>query len=64
MLEDDKYTVNDLISNALEQKPVEFENTFNSLVLDKLTAAVETRKQEIATSMFNNTLEVETQEEE
>ena len=63
MPDNDKYELTDLISTALDQKPTEFADTFNSLVLDRLRDAVETRKQEIATSMFNH-VEVETPEEE
>ena len=54
MSEDDKYNVNDLISSARDQKPTEFEDAFNSLIVDRLRSAVDTRKQEIATSMFNS----------
>lgn len=64
MSEDDKYTVNDLISNALQQKPVEFEQTFNSLALDRIRTAIEGRKQEIGASMFNNNFEVSSGESE
>ena len=62
MSEDDKYNVNDLISSARDQRPTEFEDAFNSLIVDKLRSAIDTRKQEIATSMFNN--EVDQTEEE
>jgi len=54
-MDDNKYSVADLISNAFDQKPIEFENNFNSLMVDRLRSAVETKKQEIATSMFNTT---------
>jgi len=54
-MDDNKYSVTDLISNAFDQKPIEFENTFSSLMVDRLRSAVETKKQEIATSMFNTT---------
>ena len=64
MDENNKYTVDDLIASAIEQKPTEFEDTFNSLVLDRVQSAVEAKKQEIATSMFNNSIEVEAPEEE
>ena len=64
MSEENKYSVEDLIASALDQKPNEFEDTFNSLVLDRIQSAVEARKQEIASSMFTNSIEVETPEEE
>lgn len=63
MSDSDKYTVQDLISNAADQQPIEFENAFNSLVVDRIRSAVENRKQEIATSMFNSA-EVREPEEE
>ena len=52
MIENDKYDVTDLIINAVEQKPDEFGNAFNSLMMDRLASAVENRKQEIASVMF------------
>jgi len=63
MTDDNKYNVTDLISNAFDQKPTEFENTFSSLMVDRLKTAVENRKQEIASSMFNSN-EAEGSEEE
>ena len=49
----DKYNVTDLIIHAADQKPSEFEATFDSLLKDRLVSAVENRKQEIAQAMFN-----------
>ena len=54
MLEDDKYDVRDLIIHAAEQRPSEFEATFDSLLKDRLVSAVENRKQEVAQAMFNS----------
>lgn len=48
----DNYTTTDLIDFALTQKPLEFENAFNSLIADKLTAAVDMKKIEVAQSIF------------
>ena len=62
MLEDDKYDVTDLIIHAADQRPSEFEATFDSLLKDRLIAAVENRKQEVAQAMFN-TPSAETPEE-
>lgn len=53
MTDENKYDVTDLISNAFDQKPTEFENTFGSLMVDRLRSAVEAKKQEVAASMFN-----------
>lgn len=49
-----QYSVQDLISTAFDQKPVDFENAFSSLIVDRLAAAVETRKIEVAQSMFGD----------
>ncbi len=62
MLEDDKYDVRDLISHAADQRPSEFEATFDSLMKDRLIAAVENRKQEKAQSMFNTPVADESEE--
>lgn len=62
MLEDDKYDVTDLIVHAADQKPSEFESTFDSLLKDRLLAAVQNRKEEIAQSMFNHAVAGESEE--
>ena len=62
MLEDDKYDVTDLIIHAAEQRPSEFESTFDSLIKDKLMSAVENRKQEIAQAMFSTPVADESEE--
>lgn len=49
-----QYSVQDLISTAFDQKPVDFENAFSSLIVDRLAAAVETRKIEVAQAMFGD----------
>jgi hypothetical protein len=51
---DTQHTIQDLISTAYEQKPVEFQDTFNDLMLDRLAAAVDTKKLEVATTMFGD----------
>lgn len=47
------YTTTDLIDYALTQKPVEFEQAFHSLIADKLTAAVDMKKIEVAQSIYS-----------
>ena len=46
------YTASDLVNFALTQKPVDFEDAFSSLIADKLTAAVDMKKIEVAQSIF------------
>lgn len=52
MEHNDKYTIHDLVVSALDQKPDEFAQGFDSLLVDRLRAAVDNRKQEIAQNMF------------
>ena len=60
----DDVTVQDLISLSYEQKPIEFQNAFNSLMSDKITAAINDKKIEVAQSMYNDHEEVEEIEDE
>lgn len=45
----------DLIRAATEEKPGDFESSFNSIMLDKLRDAVRERKIEVAKNMYNYT---------
>lgn len=62
----DKYSVSDLINHSINKQPVEFEQVFSSLIGDRLAAAVENKKLEVAQSMFNpqDNSEVEDQPEQ
>jgi hypothetical protein len=52
-MSDNKYSVEDLVAAATQETPVEFENIFNDLIVDRLQNAVENRKAEMAQTMFN-----------
>lgn len=52
-MEDNKYNISDLVISAIEKKPVEFEDAFNNIIVDRISDAVENRKMEIAQTMFN-----------
>ena len=52
MEEDNKYTLNDLITTGAEQKPLEFNQAFDQLMVDRLQSAIENKKIELAQSMF------------
>jgi hypothetical protein len=54
---DNKYTLNDLVTTSAEQKPLEFNQVFDQLMVDRLQSAVENKKMEIAQSMFRTTEE-------
>jgi hypothetical protein len=63
MSEDNKYGIEDLISAAVEQKPSNFEAAFNDIVIDRIRAAVENKKIEVAQQLYNYEPEVENDDE-
>lgn len=56
---ENEVTVQDLISLSYEQKPIDFEQAFGALITDRLAQAVETKKVEVAQSMFGGRLGAE-----
>lgn len=46
-------TVNDLIHSAAQQNAVDFRSAFDAMMLDKVAAAVQAKKQEIAQTYFD-----------
>ena len=67
-----EYTVADMIGSVLEKQPDQFKSTINDLMVDKITAALEIKKQEVAKGYFDtseegsedSTTELETETEE
>jgi hypothetical protein len=57
MEQNDKYTLNDLVKFSADQKPIDFRQAFDSLIVDKIQAAVDNKKLEIAQNMFNSASE-------
>lgn len=60
-----EYDIQDLVINAIEQKPLDFETAFNDLILNKIQTAVQNKKIEIAQQMYGyeaDNQEVETEE--
>ena len=49
---DNQSLLNDIIVNSIQEKPLEVQNAFNDLMTNKLSDAIETRKQEIAAGVF------------
>jgi len=47
-------TVSDLVGHAAEGQPEQFRSTFDQLIMDKIGAALEVKKQEVAASYFNS----------
>ena len=52
MTEDNKYGIEDLISNAVDLKPLEFADAFNNLILDKLHTVIDNKKMEVAQQLY------------
>ena len=44
--------VSDLITHAYDQKPLEFQTSFNNLIADRLVDAISNKKVEVAQTMF------------
>ena len=59
----DDVTVQDLISLSYDQKPIDFQNAFNSLMSDRITNAINDKKIEVAQSMFGSQEEKDTETE-
>jgi len=57
------YTVTDLLNFAHEQKPLDFENAFKGVMADKMMAAIDAKKLEIASSLYSSTEETNDEEE-
>lgn len=62
----DKYSIDDLISAAVDQSPSKFGEVFSSLMADRLSDAVERKKVDIAANLYNSQpyIETETAQEE
>ena len=54
MDDENKYTVAVLLRYSAEQQPIEFEDAFDSLMVDKLANAVNDKKLEMAASIFSD----------
>lgn len=54
---EDKYTITDLLNASVDQKPHEFQDIFNSILIDRISNAVENKKIEVAHNMFNTDTE-------
>jgi hypothetical protein len=53
-MSDNKYTVSDLIVAAYEQKPIEFEQMFSNIVVDRVTDAVTAKRFDVAQNMYGD----------
>jgi hypothetical protein len=51
---DNEVTVQDLISLSYDQKPIEFQQAFDTLIASRIAAAVDNKKMEVAQTMFGD----------
>lgn len=59
-----EYNTSDLIMHAAEGKALDFQNTFESILKDKLQTAVESKKFSIADSLFGESVPIEEAQDE
>lgn len=48
-----EHRIVDLINFSSSQKPLEFGDAFKTIMQDRVAAAIEAKKQEVAATMFN-----------
>jgi hypothetical protein len=49
---ENEFAVQDLISLSYDQKPIEFQQAFNSLIAGRIADAVNNKKMEVAASLY------------
>ena len=54
-MENNKYDVSDLVISAMEERPLDFENAFNDLIVDRIASAIHDKKVAIAQQMYGYT---------
>ena len=58
-----EYTIQDIIDAAVEQEPTKMQTAFDQLIGPRIMDALETKKKDIAASMFSSDVEVEVEAE-
>jgi len=59
-----EFTVNDIIKGAFNNEPTKVKDAFEYLIAPRLLDALELKKMEVASSMFNTSDEEEQQQED
>lgn len=54
MSDENKYTIDDMINFATQQKPVDVKAAFDDLMMSKIHSAIENKKIEVARQMFGD----------
>ena len=53
----------DIVDFSMQDKPVKVTDAFNTLIADKVTSSIDTRKQEVSAKMFADKIEEPSVEE-
>lgn len=53
-METDKYNVSDLVVSAIEQKPLDFQNILNDIMVDRAANAIDAYRMEVSQKIFND----------
>jgi len=61
MSENNKYEVEDMISSAASQQPIEFEQAFDNLIVSRIQSAINNKKIQVAQQMYGYSPEEETE---
>jgi hypothetical protein len=61
MSEINKYDIEDLIAASSSQKPIEFEQAFDNLIVNRLQSAINDKKIQVAQQMYGYSPEEETE---
>lgn len=57
------YTASNLVDFAMEKKPEDFKNAFDELMIDKIAAALEVKRAEIAKTYFETDVGAEEEQD-
>jgi hypothetical protein len=63
MSEFNKYEIEDLIAASVSQKPIEFEQAFDNLIVNRLQSAINDKKIQVAQQIYGYSPEEETESE-
>jgi hypothetical protein len=58
-MDNNKYDIKDLVVSAIEQKPLEFEQAFDDLIVGRIQDAIHDKKVQIAQQMYDYSDELE-----
>ena len=53
----------DIVAFSMQDKPIKVTDAFNTLIADKVTSSIDTRKQEVSAKMFADKIEETSVEE-